>query len=191
MITILILCATSAAFAQEPRRFALVIGFPTTVGVVWHVADGIALRPDFAVSRQSIETNSTLEGVIGQPQTITTTTTGWSSSVGLSALFYLGSPANLRFYLSPRVAYGWSRTETENSPPISQQLASYRSESDGLLAAGSFGAQYRPHDRFGLFGEIGLTYSNQDGETSFIVTRQTLTTTNLGLRSGVGVTIYF
>jgi hypothetical protein len=190
MITIFSVWATVAAFAQEPRTIALVMGYPASVGVLWHVTDGIALRPDVAISRQSTETTATLTGIIGAAQTSTSTTTGWSSSVGLSALFYFGPPGDLRFYLTPRVAYAWSRTETENSPPIAQ-LSSYRSESDGFLAAGSFGAHYRPHDRFGLFGELGLSYASQEGDTDFSLTRQTIKTTNVGLRSGVGVTIYF
>lgn len=189
MIAIFCVCATVAAFAQEPRKTALVMGYPASAGVLWHVTDGIALRPDFATSRQSTETTASIT-VSGAPQSSTSTTTGWSSSVGLSALFYLGPPADLRFYLTPRVAYAWSRTETESSPPLAQ-LSSYRSESDGFLAAGSFGAHYRPHDRFGIFGELGVNYSNQEGDTDFSLTRQSLTTTSVGLRSGVGVTIYF
>ena len=180
------------AWAQSERRAGLVVAYPTSIGVLWHVTDGIALRPDLAVNWQSTETTSTITGVIGPlPQTSTSTTTGWNSSVGLSALFYVGSPGDLRFYLTPRVAYGWSRTETENTPPSQLQLTSYESKTDGVLVAGSFGAQYKFHDRFEVFGEVGVSYSDQDGETAFTVSRQTLSTTNVGLRSGVGVTVYF
>ena len=50
LIAVFSLCATVAAFAQEPRTTALVMGYPTTVGVLWHMTEGIALRPDFAIS---------------------------------------------------------------------------------------------------------------------------------------------
>jgi hypothetical protein len=88
------------------------------------------------------------------------------------------------------VAYGWSRTTTEISPPL-PQLTPYESESAGILVAGSFGAQYKVHERFGLFGEVGASYSNQDGESGFTTARQSLSTTASGLRSGVGVVLYF
>jgi hypothetical protein len=180
----------SSAEAQQPRKVGFVIGYPTSVGVLWHVSDGIALRPDFAINRQSTETTSTVGGMFTPPQESTSTTTGWNGSAGLSALFFLGSPGDLRFYLTPRVAYGWSRSETESSPRL-PQLGEIESESDGFLVAGSFGAQYQVHERFRLFGELGLSYSDQEGETGFELARQSLRTTSFGLRSGVGVVVFF
>jgi hypothetical protein len=186
----MILASAASAQAQQDRKVGLVFGYPTAVGVLWHVSDGIALRPDLAVNRQSSETTSTVSTGFTPPQTSTSTTTGWNTSVGLSALFYLGSPADLQFYLTPRVAYQFSRTETENSPPL-PQLSSYESESDGFVVAGSFGAQYRVHERFRLFGELGLSYAEQEGETGFTLARQSLSTTSFGVRSGVGIVVYF
>jgi hypothetical protein len=186
----MLLAGASSASAQQDHRVGLVIGYPASVGVLWQVSEGIALRPDIAINRQSTESTSTISTGFTPPQTSTSTTTGWSTSVGLSALFYLGPHADLRFYLTPRLAYQWTRTETESSPEL-PQLSDYESESDGFLAAGSFGAQYAPHDRFRLFGEVGLSYSEQDGETGFTVARQSLSTSSFGLRSGVGVVVFF
>ena len=188
-IAIMVLAGASTAWAQQDRSVGLVIGYPTSAGVLWHISDRIALRPDVAINRQSIETTSTVSG-LGPSITSTSTTTGWNTSVGMSALFYLGPRTDLRFYLTPRVAYQWASTETETAPPL-PQLSSYESESDGFLAAGSFGAQYQVHERFGVFGEIGLSFSEQEGETGFTLARQSLSTSSFGLRSGVGVVVYF
>jgi hypothetical protein len=189
-VVVMLLAGVGSAAAQQDYRVGLVIGYPASVGVLWHVSDGVALRPDVAINRQSNESTSTVSIGFSPPQTSTSTTSGWNTSLGLSALFYLGPPADLRFYLTPRVAYQWSRTETETSPAL-PQLVDYESESDGFLIAGSFGAQYAPHDRFRLFGEVGLSYSEQEGETGFTLARQSLKTSSFGLRSGVGVVVFF
>jgi hypothetical protein len=189
-VVVMLLAGVGSAAAQQDYRVGLVIGYPASVGVLWHVSDGVALRPDVAINRQSNESTSTVSIGSSPPQTSTSTTSGWNTSLGLSALFYLGPPADLRFYLTPRVAYQWSRSETETSPAL-PQLVDYESESDGFLLAGSFGAQYAPHDRFRLFGEVGLSYSEQEGETGFTLARQSLKTSSFGLRSGVGVVVFF
>jgi len=189
-VVVILMASVSSASAQQDYRVGLVMGYPASVGVLWHVSDGIALRPDIAINRQSTESTSTVSTGFTPPQTSTSTTTGWSTSVGLSALFYLGPLADLRFYLTPRLAYQWTRSKTETSPEL-PQLVDIESESDGFLAAGSFGAQYAPHDRFRLFGEVGLSYSEQEGETGFTVARQSLSTSSFGLRSGVGIVVYF
>lgn len=178
------------ALAQSTRTVGLVMGYPASVGVLWHVADGLALRPDISLSRLATETTSTSIDFLGAPQTATTVSEGWTTSLGLSGLFYLGAPGDLRFYLTPRVAYAWSRSDYESSPGFAQ-LGPYESESEGWLAAGSFGAQYAPHERFRLFGEVGLSYSRQDGTTGYSNSRSRNVTTSVGLRSGVGVVVYF
>jgi hypothetical protein len=191
LITGLLSGAALPASAQQDRTAGLVMGYPASVGVLWHVTEGVALRPDATISQQSIETTSTFTGLGGTSQTSTTTSDGWASSIGVSALFYLGAPDALRFYVTPRVAYAWSRTENEAAAGDLLQLGPYETESDGLLVAGSFGAQYAPHERFRLFGELGLSYSRQEGTTGYTVSRSQAVTTGVGLRSGVGVVVYF
>jgi hypothetical protein len=106
-------------------------------------------------------------------------------------LFYLGPPDPLRFYLTPRVAYLWSRSQTESEPASLTQLGAYESQTDGFLVAGSFGAQYAPHERFRLFGELGVSYTRQDGFSGYAISRSDMVTTSVGLRSGVGVVVMF
>ena len=182
----------SSAEAQQPRKVGFVIGYPASAGVLWHVSDGIALRPDITVNRTSTETTSTANlGIGGQVQSITTTTAGWTTTVGLSALFYLGPPKqDLRFYLVPRVAYGWSHTNTESSPEL-PSLDSYESDLDAVAVSGSVGAQYAVHERFRVFGELGLSYTSQDSDTGYTLSRTRLKFSTFGLRSGVGVVVFF
>lgn len=188
----MVLSGAASAAAAQTRTVGLVVGYPAAAGVIWHVTDGIAIRPDVAFSRQRTETTSTVSlGFPGGTQSVTTTSTGWTSSVGASALFYLGAPDALRFYVSPRFAYVWSRSDSESEPESLVPIGAYEQKSDGYLVAGSVGAQYAPHDRFRLFGELGLSYTRQDGWSGYSITRSDTTTSSFGLRSGVGVVVYF
>jgi hypothetical protein len=88
-VAFMLLAGASSASAQQDHRVGLVIGYPASVGVLWHVSEGVALRPDIAINRQSTESTSMVSTGFAPPQTSTSTTTGWSTSVGLSALFYI------------------------------------------------------------------------------------------------------
>jgi hypothetical protein len=112
------LAGSTPVWAQSPRRVGLVMGYPAALGVLWQVTDSVAVRPDVTLNRSTTETTSTTT-VIGGTQTATTTSDGWTTSVGLSGLLYLGpSQDDLRFYLVPRAAYVWSSTNVESSPML-------------------------------------------------------------------------
>ena len=178
-----------SASAQPARRVGLVMGYPASVGVLWQVADGVAIRPDVTLNWTTAETTSSAIAV-GAP-TVMTRSEGWTTALGLSGLFYLGSSQDaLRFYIVPRAAYVWSSTEVENSPPL-PQLGPYASDGHGFQVSGSFGAQYAVHERFRLFGELGLGYTTQESDTGYTLSRTTLETSTFGLRSGVGVVVFF
>ena len=188
-VVMVVIAAANPAFAQSSRKVGLVMGYPTAAGMIWHLGDGIALRPDFTVSRQRIETTST--AVLGPTtQTFTSTTESWNTSLGLSALFYLGQPDDLRFYVSPRFAWLWTQSTAESSTGASG-LTPREADSDGYLVSGALGAQYGLSDRFRVFGELGLSYSNQDDVADFSGLRSTTSLTGFGLRSGVGIVVYF
>jgi hypothetical protein len=184
------LAGSAPVWAQSPRRVGLVMGYPAALGVLWQVTDSVAVRPDVTLNRSTTETTSTT-AVIGGTQTATTTSDAWTTSVGLSGLFYFG-PAqdDLRFYLVPRAAYVWSSTNIESSPSL-PQLGPYESDSEGFLVSGSLGAQYAVHERFRLFGELGLSYTTQESDTGYTLSRSRLETSSFGLRSGIGVMVYF
>jgi hypothetical protein len=183
------LAVSTSAAAQSTGRVGLVMGYPTSVGVSWQVADGVALRPDVTLNWTTTETTST--ATLGGSSTVTTRSEGWTTGLGLSALFYLGASNNdLRFYIVPRAAYLWSSTDIENTPDL-PQLGPYESDGTGLQASGAFGAQYSVNQRFRLFGELGVGYTTQETETGYTLSRSAQETSTFGLRSGVGVVVVF
>jgi len=188
---LLVIVGTGAmpAFAQSTHKLGVVMGYPTAAGVLWHVGDRIALRPDFSVTRQQVETTTTTM-FVNTTETFTSSTDTWNTSLGLSALFYLGPQEDLRFYVSPRLAWLWTRGSSENSLG-SSGLTPRDVDTDGYLVSGAFGAQYSVSDRFRVFGELGVTYSKQDDDTELSGSRFTTSLTGFGLRSGVGIVVYF
>src|SRR5205823_2607696 len=92
--TLLLLTAVTAR-AQETPRVGLTIGYPASVGVIWHISDRVAVRPDLAASWTSFKP-STSTGARDD---------GSSATIGLSGLFYLAKHDALQIYVTPRVGY--------------------------------------------------------------------------------------
>jgi hypothetical protein len=181
--------AAAPATAQEAGDVGLTMGYPAAVGVVWHITDAIALRPDVTVSTSSTESTSTTSGFGGGATLVSTTTsTSWTTSVGLSALFYLKTIDRVRLYLAPRAAYLRTTIDIDDDQPLA---GTFDNESDGFVAAGAFGAQFNAHERFAIFGELGLQYTSQTSTSAFALTRNRSENRTAGLRSAVGVTLYF
>lgn len=187
-VAVMVLAAVAApAAAQEAGSVGLTIGYPAAVGVVWHITDRIALRPDFTLSTSTTESTSTNDSIFA-PQVSTTTSTSWSTAVGLSALFYLTAIEPLRFYVAPRAAYLRTSIDIDDDQPLA---AAFDNTSTGFLAAGAFGVQYNAHDRFAIFGELGAQYTSQSSSSEFLTSRNRSENRTAGLRSAVGVTLYF
>lgn len=183
-----LLCTSVPAAAQESGQVGLAMGYPASIGIIWHASDRVAIRPDFNVTRTSNESNSGFSAGLK--------TDGWTLGVGLSALFYTSKKDNLRTYFSPRFAYG--RTQTNSDPTRVFGAASLSSEtrSNSYQYAGSFGAQYSLSRRFSVYAEAGLAYSHGDStfrstaSFSGVATGKT-TITSFGTRTAVGVVFYF
>ena len=105
------------------------MGYPASVGVVWHVADRVAVRPEISLSQTSttLTSTTTLTVPFGGPiQTIVTQSTSDATTVGagVSGLFFLWKREGLGTYLTPRYSYGrltstsasGSRPETTKPP---------------------------------------------------------------------------
>jgi len=194
-----LLCATSAD-AQEKGQVGIAMGYPTSVGVVWHVADRVAIRPELSVSQASttITTTTTLTVPFGGPiQTIVTQSTSDATTVagGVSGLFYLWKREGLGAYLTPRYSYGRvTSTSSSGSRPEAETA------NTNHFVSGSFGAQYALGRRFAVFGEVGLAYSRTNQEPSSadssapsppVSSRTVASTHTFGIRSGAGVVLYF
>lgn len=63
------------------------------------------------------------------------------------------------------------------------------SHTDGYSGSGSFGAQYTPSRRFGIFAEVGTSYSHNKAKTG--TTGLELTSNSVGTRTAVGAIFYF
>jgi hypothetical protein len=188
-VVMLVLGARSAA-AQEAGDVGVTMGYPGALGVVWHVTDGIALRPDIALARSTSESTTSASGFFGGPGLSSSSTSeGWGTTVGVSVLLNVRTIDRLRLYLAPRLAY--ARTTTDNETGLSGSLSAFTAKTTGLLASGSFGSQYSLHDRFAVFGELGLQYTTQTTTSDFPNSRTEADGTTFGLRSAVGVTFYF
>jgi hypothetical protein len=178
--------APATASAQDSGRIGVTMGYPTAVGVIWHVADSIAVRPEATFSGISAD------GTVASSST--------SFGVGVSGLFYIKRWDALRAYISPRYAYSHtssSSTLTIDPPislPIDLSLDISNSTSQHAIA-GSFGAQYLAHQHFGVFGEIGagVAFLKSSASTTvpLVPSLERPTATSWGVRSSVGVIFYF
>ena len=201
MLLVPMLCIATAARAQDAPKVGLTMGYPTSVGVLWQIADRVAVRPELSLSHVSGDTS-------GPDVTIPTPLSSDSTNslgAGVSALVYLGPRDPFRTYISPRFSY--ARTSTS--------AASGTSTSDSTVSAyqvtGSFGAQYTLGRRFGIFGELGVGYTRTSTDITSVVTITSGTVVNgvlsqitrtqplasgshsntVATRSGVGVIFFF
>jgi len=185
---LLFLLASSVVSAQDRGQIGLTMGYPTAVGVIWHVSDTIAIRPEVNVTTSA--TDVTLSS-----------TSATAYGVGVSGLFYIKHWDALRAYVAPRYAYqhgsATSSTGIDLPFPLPIDLPSFQSSTTTSEHnfSGLFGAQYLLHRHFGVFGEVGATYTSV---TSTFTTTPPLPTTQanpsghaFGVRSGVGGIFYF
>jgi hypothetical protein len=177
------------AAAQERGDVGVTMGYPAALGVVWHVTDRVALRPDVSLTWTSSESTNTLTVFPGvAPITSTSAVESQSTSLGLSALVTLHRSDRFRLYLVPRAA--WVRSTVDLDGGLAGE-ATVDTTTDGWLASGGFGGQVAVHDRFAIFGEAGVQYSSQQATSSLTTSRSRDETRTFGLRSAVGVTVYF
>ena len=180
----LLLAAAVPASAQEAGQAGLTIGFPGSIGILWHVSDAVAIRPDFSFAHNSSESGSQF----------TSTSEAWIAGFGVSAHFYVGKIADhIRTYVTPR--FGFTRTTTDSNTAG----ASYDSKShtNNYQYAGSFGVQYTPTRRFGMYGEAGVQYTRAEStftaDTALPIVFASGKSTNstFSTRAGVGLVLYF
>jgi len=170
-----LLTAAGIASAQD-KKVGLTMGYPSAIGVVWHISDRVALRPELSLAGGSAET--TAAGFSSESDTT-------AIGTGISALFYLNTADKLRTYLSPRFTYGHSTTEQDFSS-ITNSTAKATTNNAG--GQGSFGAQYYVSNRFALFGELGVGFSHTETKSNLTPTKGT--SWAWGTRSAVGIIFY-
>lgn len=182
LVTLGLLCANGAR-AQEPGNTGIVMGYPASVGVIWHASTNLAVRPEISFSTVSGHS-------VGTGSSVGADSDGWSVAVGVSGLFYFGKWDNLRSYVSPRFTYGRSTNDSMYS-----DLAPIISSKNTVYAfTGSFGAEYMLGTRFAVFGEAGFGYTHQHNtyRSGASASFQSESTNNSwGTRTAVGAIFYF
>ena len=178
----LIAALPALAVAQEQRKVGITMGYPASLGVLWHVNKKVAIRPEISFATSSNETTSSVQTI----PTVTIETDSWVIGTGASALFYLREYDHLRTYVAPRITY--SHTSTDGSSSGLTTIVSTQT-TNTWSGAGLFGAQYMLGDRFSLFGEVGFGFSHSDSKIS--LSTSSSSGTSWGTRAGVGVVFYF
>lgn len=173
----LLVAGVGTANAQDDRHFGLTMGYPTAVGVLWHLTDRIAIRPEVDFSRISTTTESTSTVTI--PIDLSDEASARNVRTALSALIYLAPRDELRMYVVPRFAYSSSNTSQSGD------------SNSNYFVSGSFGAQHRVGSRFSVFGELGIEYSHGTSRLSATPISITSRRNIVATRSAVGVILYF
>lgn len=170
-----VLLVAGTASAQD-KKVGLTMGYPSAFGVLWHVSNKVALRPELSLAGGSSKTNGSGFSSESDATTIAT---------GISALFYLNTADNLRTYISPRFTYSHATTEQDLS---SITTSNAKTTANNTAGQGSFGAQYYVSNRFAVFGELGVSFGHTENSSNVTTTKGTAWA--WGTRSAVGIVFY-
>src|SRR5262245_20313371 len=166
----LVVSVPAVAGAQDTSKVGITMGYPGSVGLLWHATDSVAIFPAITFNHSSSE---------GTPRS-----DGWSFGLDLGARFYLKKYDNVRTYISPRFSYTHTSTSLAGTgaPPLD-----LTSNSTG--GAGTFGAQFAASPRFSVYGEAGISFAHRTSKTKGIFPSSSKGTT-WGTVAGVGIVFY-
>jgi hypothetical protein len=180
------LYGATPAMAQDSGAVGVTMGYPSSVGVMWHVTERFALRPEVSFSTSTNETPLLfgLSSITGPSTSSSSVSTSTSSTigVGISGLFYVGKWDALRAYVAPRFVYTRSSGTSEYTSepfvvnpsfgtaygPLTPVTVTTKTESTltSKSGMGLFGASYSLHERFTVFGEVGFGYSTSGSKST-------------------------
>ena len=175
VLPVLFFAQSAPALAQDQGDVGISMGYPASVGVVFHLTDSVALRPEISFTRISSDSDSAFGDL---------SNSNYTYEIGISGLLYVGRWDKLRAYVTP--GYAYRRTGGSNNvdfPQIGSTTVS------GHTFQGSFGAQYSLHEKFSVFGEAGLRYFTQQTRSTF--SNGGTDFRSFGSRGAVGVIFYF
>jgi hypothetical protein len=185
--------SVAPAAAQTDRQVGVVIGYPAQVGVLWQLNDRVAIRPEVAVSTTTNQSGLQVSfGFPGAMSTSTTVTDATTLSTDIHLLFTVASWDAVKLYVTP--GYGYTRswntaTTTTQSGSAPAVVTTRDTTQDSHAAFASLGVQFRPHERFAVFGESGLRYSSTAFELVTATTR--FKTHGYSTAGSLGVIFYF
>ena len=191
----LAMASATPASAQEAGSIGLSIGHPAAVGFVWQVTNRIAIRPEMDLTLGGSSYGLGLYSFPGFDGSSTTESETWTLGVGVSVLFTVYQAENLSVYVAPQYGRFGTRSERVETITVSGVSTSgppERSTSSGHTFSGSLGVRYRLGDRFGVFGEAGLTQDRENTSSPFAIGPSNDSSYSLTrLRSGAGVVFWF
>jgi len=176
----IVVCASGAA-GQDRSKVGITMGYPASVGIIWHLGDKVAIRPELSFSGNSSDSTSPSANAVASESE------GWTLGTGISALFYLHDYDRVRTYFSPRFTYNKIKTTISSTNGVFDSSSTGRSSTYGI--AGNFGAEGRIADKFSAFGEVGFGYNHSTTSTTSSSVRSDGDA--WGTRAGVGVIFYF
>jgi hypothetical protein len=177
-----VLLVPSVAAAQDGGGTGLVMSYPAAIGVVWDVSPHVALRPSASFSAGWSD-QTALAGGSGSASG-----SNRGFAVGIAVLFYVAQRESLSLYVTPQFSYGRSRSTSSSSQA---GAGAQHGSSAAYGFSGSFGAEHPISKRFGVFGEVGFTYSDQRSNTSASQFASSTTLRSLGTRGSVGTILHF
>jgi hypothetical protein len=169
-------CGT--AHAQGAGKTGVTMGYPASIGVIWHVSGKVAIRPELSIAGSSTDSSNS---------SFSAENDSWNLATGVSALFYLRTDDRLKTYFSPRLTYSRSTNESTSSGITTSTV---KSTIKTVGVAGSFGAQYGLSDKFSVFGELGVGFGRAKTTSSTSQATSSKGST-WNTRSGVGLIYYF
>jgi hypothetical protein len=172
----LVFAAGGTAGAQDSGKAGVTIAYPGSIGLIWHVTDAVAIRPDFVFSHTSTGGGSSGAG------------TGFGTDI--SALFYLKKYDNVRTYVSPRFSYTRSSSTIDTGATAQGFPNELESTSTSTGGAGLFGVQYSAGSHFTIFGEAGIGFSHRKSESSFSGSGPAIKSNAWGTTAGIGIVFY-
>ena len=201
LVALLTFLLAVPVFAQEHGQVGLSMGYPASVGVVWHISDRLAIRPEISLIQSSTDTTAITTITFTTPLGIQTqstraefTTDSTTVGTGVSALFYVWKREALSAFVTPRYAYNRGTSTTTGGGTGTPTEGTAKNH----VISGSFGAQCALGPRFSVFGEIGLGYTRSrvdnvpTGSLSPGASTGSETTSHgVSTRSGAGVVFYF
>jgi hypothetical protein len=173
LLVTLVVCPSSG-WGQEAGRTGVTFAYPAAIGVLWHVTDKVAVRPELSFAFTSTEGT----GLESDSEAL---------ALGASALFYVKRWDTVSAYVSPRFA--WARNSTTSQSNFPGPNSETEITGNSFLYSGSLGAQAWIGQRFSAFGEVGLGYTRGTAKSS--LTGFETTNTTVATRAGVGVALYF
>ena len=203
LVVLVMMLGAAPASAQDDRRFGLVAAYPGSAGLLWQVSDKFALRGDGSYSWSTTTSEPETGGFVVITPSLPpplqfdgprTETSSRAASIGVSALFDLHRREALRLYVAPRVAIAFSKSTTRITSVIPPEFERFfpqprtrSSTSSAPTVAALFGGATKIGDRFGVFGEIGLAYSQSSPDNDIL----NVTSRALSTRGGIGAVLFF